>query len=163
MKVFTIGFTRKTAAEFFGLLRQSPAQRVVDVRLNNTSQLSGFAKKDDLAYFLQEICGMDYRHLPELAPTKEMLYAYRQEHRDWNAYAGQFLALMRERRIEQTVPREIIEGACLLCSEAHPAQCHRRLAAEYLDRAWGGLEIVHPGPAPPDFSTGPTGNREEEQ
>lgn len=144
MKIFTIGFTRKNAAEFFGLLRQSKAQRVVDVRLNNTSQLSGFTRRDDLAYFLQEICQMDYQHWPELAPTKEMLYAYRKEHRDWNAYARQFLALMQERRIEQTIPKETIEGAGLLCSEAHPGHCHRRLVAEYLSEAWGGgLEIVH--------------------
>ena len=73
MKVFTIGFTKKPAGRFFGLLRESGARRIVDVRLNNVSQLAGFAKRDDLAYFLAEICGMEYVHLPELAPTKEML------------------------------------------------------------------------------------------
>src|SRR5688500_4920514 len=102
MKVFTIGFTKKTARKFFEILRTSGAKRVVDVRLNNVSQLAGFAKKDDLAYFLKEICGMDYVHLPDLAPTQEMLDQYKKERGDWATYEARFLDLMKQRRIENT-------------------------------------------------------------
>lgn len=143
MKVFTIGFTKKPARRFFELLRQSGARRVVDVRLNNVSQLAGFAKKDDLAFFLQEVCGMEYVHLPELAPTQELLDGFKKHRGDWKAYEPRFLELMRQRRIEETVPRELIADGCLLCSEDQPHHCHRRLVAEYLQRHWGDLDIVH--------------------
>ena len=145
MKVFTIGFTKKSAPDFFDLLRQAGIRRVVDVRLHNVSQLSGFAKKDDLAYFLQELCGVEYLHLPELAPTGDMLDAYRKQHRDWETYEGRFIALMQQRRIEETVSKNLIADGCLLCSEDEPRHCHRRLVAEYLGRHWGNLEIVHLG------------------
>ena len=143
MRVHTIGFTKKSASKFFGLLRDSGARRLVDVRLNNVSQLAGFAKRDDLEYFLHEICGIEYAHLPELAPTREMLAAYRNGHKDWDTYERQFLALMDERRIADTVARSAIADSALLCSEATPEHCHRRLVAEYLDGQWGGVEIVH--------------------
>ena len=145
MKVYTIGFTKKSAATFFELLRESGAKRVVDVRLNNSSQLAGFAKKDDLAYFLKKICRMKYVHLPELAPTPEMLDAYRKEHKDWETYARQFLALMDARRISKKGIKRTLSNGCLLCSEDKPEHCHRRLVAEYLARQWGELEIVHLG------------------
>jgi len=143
MKVFTIGFTKKSARRFFELLRRSGAKRVVDVRLNNVSQLAGFAKKDDLAYFLKEICSMDYVHLPDLAPTQQMLDEYKKERGDWQVYERRFLELMQQRRIETTVSREIIADGCLLCSEDQPNYCHRRLVAEYLARHWPGVEISH--------------------
>lgn len=143
MKVFTIGFTQKSAEKFFGKLRQSGAKRVVDVRLNDVSQLAGFAKKDDLKFFLKELCGMDYMHLPQLAPTQEMLDEYKKQKGDWARYEQRFLDLMRERRIENTVPREVIADGCLLCSEDKPHQCHRRLVAEYLKKHWGDLDIQH--------------------
>ena len=143
MRLFTIGFTKKTAAKFFGLLRGSGAKRVVDVRLNNVSQLAGFAKKDDLAYFLKEVAAMDYVHVPELAPTQEMLDAYKKEKGDWRLYEQRFLGLMRERKIEENLPRSIFEGGCLLCSEDKPHQCHRRLVAEYLQQHWGDVEVKH--------------------
>lgn len=145
MKVFTIGFTKKTARRFFELLRSSGAERVVDVRLNNVSQLAGFAKKDDLAYFLKEICGIDYVHLPELAPTQGMLDEYKKQKGDWTTYEQRFLALMKERRIEATVPRHVIAQGCLLCSEDKPHRCHRRLVAEYLKQHWGDVEASHLG------------------
>lgn len=145
MHISTIGFTKKSARRFFDLLRRSSAKRVVDVRLNNGSQLGGFAKKGDLAYFLLELCGMDYVHVPELAPTKELLDDYRKRRCDWAAYEGRFIALMRERRIEETVPKEIVADGCLLCSEDKPHHCHRRLVAEYLKHHWGDVEIVHLG------------------
>ncbi|GMU65242.1 MAG: hypothetical protein AMXMBFR36_15160 [Acidobacteriota bacterium] len=143
MKLFTIGFTKKSARRFFELLRTSGARRVVDVRLNNVSQLAGFAKKDDLAFFAMEICGLDYLHLPELAPTQEMLDSYKKRGGDWPVYERQFLDLMRQRRIEVTVSKEAIEGGCLLCSEDKPHHCHRRLVAEYLRDCWGDVDIVH--------------------
>lgn len=145
MNVFTIGFTKKSARRFFELLRESGAKRVVDVRLNNSSQLAGFAKRDDLAYFLKEMRGMDYVHLPELAPTQEMLDAYRNERGDWTAYEDRFLELMAQRRIEETIPKEVIADGCLLCSEDKPHHCHRRLVAEYLKQRWGDVEVAHLG------------------
>ena len=143
MRLFTIGFTRKTAEQFFTLLKNSGARRLADVRLNNTSQLAAFTKRDDLRYFVKAICNMDYVHLPELAPTQDILDAFKKQKGDWNLYECQFLSLMRERRIEDTVPPEVLDGACLLCSEDTPEHCHRRLVAEYLDKKWGGIEIVH--------------------
>jgi uncharacterized protein (DUF488 family) len=145
MKVFTIGFTKKTARRFFELLRDSDTKRVVDVRLNNVSQLAGFAKKDDLAYFLKEIGGMEYIHLPALAPTQEMLDEYKKRGGDWKAYETRFLELMKQRRIEETIPREVVADGCLLCSEDKPHYCHRRLVAEYLKQHWGDVDIAHLG------------------
>ena len=145
MRIFTIGFTKKSANRFFELLRTSGARRVVDVRLNNVSQLAGFAKRDDLAYFLAEICGMDYVHLPVLAPTKQILDDFKKKGGDWSTYESRFLDLMRVRRVEQTVARNTIADGCLLCSEDTPEHCHRRLVAEYLERHWGGIDITHLG------------------
>lgn len=145
MKIFTIGFTKKSARRFFELLRESGAKRVVDVRLNNVSQLAGFAKKDDLAFFLKDICGMEYVHLPELAPTQDMLDEYKKHHGDWKNYESRFLELMRQRHIEETVPKEVIADGCLLCSEDKPHHCHRRLVAEYLKNHWLDVNIEHLG------------------
>lgn len=145
MKLYTIGFTRKNAQTFFETLRASGTRRVVDVRLNNVSQLAGFAKKNDLAYFLDKICGIQYVHLPLLAPTQEMLGDYRKGVTDWAAYEGRFLNLMSQRRIEQEVPREVLSGSCLLCSEDKPHHCHRRLVADYLGSHWGEMQVRHLG------------------
>lgn len=143
MKVFTIGFTKKPARRFFELLRSSGTKRVVDVRLNNVSQLAGFAKRDDLAFFLKEICGMEYVHLPMLAPTQEMLDEYKKQRGDWQTYEKRFLELMKQRRIEETIPKETVADGCLLCSEDKPHQCHRRLVAEYLKQHWGDVDVCH--------------------
>ncbi len=143
MKIFTIGFTKKSARTFFTKLRESGAQQVVDVRLNNVSQLAGFAKKDDLQFFLPEICHMGYVHLPILAPTAEMLDTYKKKKGEWSAYERDFLALMKSRDIENNITREQIADGCLLCSEEKPHHCHRRLVAEYLREKWTDLEIVH--------------------
>ena len=120
MKIFTIGFTKKSARRFFELLRTSGARRVVDVRLNNVSQLAGFAKRDDLAYFLGAIGGMDYVHVPALAPTKQMLDAYKKQRGDWSTYETRFLDLMRARRVEQTVPRESSRTAACCAARTPP-------------------------------------------
>ena len=138
MKIYTIGFTKKSAKKFFELLRASGAKRVVDVRLNNVSQLAGFAKRDDLAYFLEKICGMQYVHLPLLAPTQEMLDEYKKNGGDWSTYEARFLDLMEKRKIEREIPKEVIEDGCLLCSEDKPHHCHRRIVAEYFRRTWDG-------------------------
>lgn len=144
--LFTIGFTRKSAERFFTLLRTEGVRRVVDVRLSNVSQLAGFAKRDDLEWFLREIAGIDYTHEPDLAPTREMLDGYRKKHRDWSLYEKQFLDLMRERRIEEKEGlQESLAGACLLCSEDKPHRCHRRLVAEYLGEHWGEMNVTHLG------------------
>lgn len=144
IKLFTIGFTQKTAEKFFSLLKNSDAHRIIDVRLSNTSQLSGFAKRDDLKFFAHEICGMEYIHIPELAPTKEILDAYKKEGGDWGVYEREFKSLMDTRHIELTLSKEVMNGACLLCSEDKPEHCHRRLVADYLKRKWGeNLSITH--------------------
>ncbi|MGA2185913.1 MAG: DUF488 domain-containing protein [Bryobacteraceae bacterium] len=143
MKIFTIGFTKKSAQTFFTELKDAGVKRLVDVRLNNTSQLAGFTKKDDLRYFTQAICGIEYVHIPVLAPTADILDAYKKHRGDWSLYEQQFLDLMRSRRIEETVSPEILEGGCLLCSEEKPHHCHRRLVAEYLKDKWGNVEIEH--------------------
>jgi uncharacterized protein (DUF488 family) len=143
MKIHTIGFTKKSAESFFGLLRASGAATLVDVRLNNVSQLAGFAKRDDLKYFLSELCDMAYVHRSDLAPTQSMLDDYKKRGVGWKMYEERFLALMDERDIENTVPLELLDNAVLLCSEDKPHQCHRRLVAEYLAQRWGGVTIEH--------------------
>ncbi len=143
MKLFTIGFTKKSAEQFFTRLKQPGLVRLVDVRLNNTSQLAGFTKMNDLQYFLREICKIDYVHLAELAPTQDILDAYKKDSGDWSVYERQFLALLAARRVEETVDKDLLAGGCLLCSEATPEHCHRRLVAEYLQGKWGEVEIEH--------------------
>ena len=143
IKLFTIGFTKKSAEEFFTKLKEAGVSRVLDVRLNNSSQLAGFTKKEDLQFFLQAIHGMDYAHLPELAPTQDILTAYKKEQGDWSVYEPKFLELMRTRKVEETARKELFHGGCLLCSEEKPHHCHRRLVAEYLSEKWRNVEVVH--------------------
>ncbi|MFD4658521.1 DUF488 family protein [Kitasatospora sp. NPDC058444] len=143
MKIYTIGFTKKSAEKFFGLLREAEVTALIDVRLNNVSQLSGFAKRDDLRYFLGEICGAQYAHRTELAPTQDLLDAYKKRSVGWAAYEERFLELMKVRQIEDVVRREALENAVLLCSEDNAQNCHRRLVAEYLAEQWGDVTIEH--------------------
>ena len=143
MTIFTIGFTKRSAESFFEALRRAQVKRLVDVRLNNVSQLAGFTKRDDLGYFVRKICAIEYVHRPDLAPTKEMLDAYKKNKGEWSTYERQFLDLMKNRRIEETVPHELMDGACLLCSEDRPHHCHRRLVAEYLSDRWSDVSIEH--------------------
>ena len=143
IKLFTIGFTQKTAREFFSALKEAGVKRVVDVRLNNNSQLAGFSKKEDLSYFLKEIGGIDYVHVPELAPTQDMLDAYKKNKGGWSVYERQFVDLMARREIEKKIKPELLQQGCLLCSEHLPHHCHRRLVAEYLNVKWGGIETKH--------------------
>lgn len=133
MDIYTIGFTQKNAENFFKLLRISGVKTLVDVRLNNVSQLAGFAKKDDLKFFLRELCGAEYVHAPELAPTKDILNAYKKGEMPWKVYEDKFLNLMAQRNIEKSIKSELLDHGCLLCSEHEPHFCHRRLVVEYLN------------------------------
>ncbi len=143
IKLFTIGFTKKTAEAFFTRLTRAGIKRVIDIRLNNVSQLAGFAKRDDLRYFLQAIGGIDYLHQPDLAPTQEILDAFKKNKGSWQAYERDFLALLARREAEKAVSPELLHEGCLMCSEEKPAQCHRRLVAEYLRSKWGNVKIIH--------------------
>lgn len=141
---YTIGFTQKSAERFFETLKSAGIKQLLDVRLNNTSQLAAFTKRDDLDYFLREICGITYIHEPLLAPSREMLDTYKKQKGDWGEYEERFLALMAERAIETNIDRKLFERpTVLLCSETTAEHCHRRLVLEYLSEHWGGLEIVH--------------------
>ncbi len=144
MTIYTIGFTKKTAERFFETLRKSGARHLLDIRLNNTSQLAGFTKRDDLRYFVRNLAGMEYHEVAILAPDKAILKEYRKTH-DWPAYERRYLALIQNRQAEKKVGSRLLhEGAVLLCSEAGPEQCHRRLAAEYLVRTLlPEAKIVH--------------------
>jgi uncharacterized protein (DUF488 family) len=143
MKIFTIGFTKKSAESFFTKLQRAGVKRLIDIRLNNVSQLAGFSKQDDLQYFTKAICNIDYVHLLDLAPTKDILDTYRESKGDWEQYQRTFLNLMKIRKIEEKVSKELLDGGCLLCSEDKPDYCHRRLVADYLKEKWGEVEIEH--------------------
>jgi len=144
VEIYTIGFAKKSAAEFFGILQRAGIRRVVDVRLSNTSQLAGFTKRDDLEYFLGQICQAEYRHQPELSPSKEIFDAYKKQAIPWEEYASRFVALLAQRQVEKTVDRRLFEvPAVLLCSEPTAEHCHRRLVAEYLAGQWADARIVH--------------------
>lgn len=144
MKTYTIGFTKKKAEEFFDLLKINNVKRILDVRVNNSSQLSAYAKKDDLRFFLKELCDADYLHIPDLAPTKDLLRSYRKEKISWEKYEEEFLNLMVKRNIEKTVTPDLLHDSCLLCSEHKPHFCHRRLVVEYLNENTNmNLEIKH--------------------
>jgi uncharacterized protein (DUF488 family) len=144
MKTNTIGFTGKNARTFFGLLRDANVRTVLDVRLHNTSQLAGFAKKQDLPYLLQTILGADYAELPELAPEKTLLARYRSNALPFDDYADAYKELIARRRVESTLDISMFDHGCLLCSEHLPTHCHRRIAVEYLNSQWNKqLQITH--------------------
>lgn len=144
MEVFTTGFTKKSAEGFFGLLKRHGIKRLVDVRLNNVSQLAGFTKREDLQFFLREICGAEYHHEPLLAPTQDILDAYRKKKSSWKEYEQKFLALMASRKIGERIDYSLFAvPAVLLCSEPTPEHCHRRLVVEYLQTKWGDLQVKH--------------------
>lgn len=142
--IFTIGFTEKRAADFFNLLKTADIKTVIDVRLNNKSQLSGFSKKDDLQFFLREIGNIDYVEAKDLAPDAEMLSNYQKKKISWDEYADGYLNLIAKRNVERLFDENQLIGNCLLCSEHLPHHCHRRLAAEYLRSQWGSkITITH--------------------
>lgn len=141
--LFTIGFTGKSAQEFFELLRRAGVRRLVDTRLNNVSQLAGFTKRRDLEYFLRAIAGIDYIHDLQLAPTKNILDDYKKKRIDWAAYERLFLDLMASRRPDERLLPADLDHACLLCSEPTAEHCHRRLVVEFLQAHWPNLVVEH--------------------
>ena len=142
--IYTIGFTQRSAEEFFEALKGAGVDRVIDVRLNNVSQLAGYSKKDDLRYFLRNLGGIDYHHELTLAPTQEMLDEYRAKKVTWAKYEPRFRALLAERKVEKKLDRALFAGKpALLCSEFEPDHCHRRIVAEYLVEKWGAQKITH--------------------
>lgn len=143
IKLFTIGFTKKNAEKFFTLLIENKVKRVVDIRLNNTSQLSGFAKADDLKYFLKAVAGIEYVNLPELAPTQEIMDDVKKNNGSREVFRDSYTSLISKRRVDRMDIRDLLNNSCLLCSEDKPDECHRKLAAEYLKKKWGNVEIVH--------------------
>jgi len=143
IRLFTIGFTGKTAEQFFESLRKAGVRRLVDIRLNNVSQLAGFTKRRDLEYFLRVIANIDYVHEQAFAPTKEILDDFKKNNGDWGEYERRFRRLLQERQPVQHLKPRDFDHACLLCSESTPDHCHRRLVAEYLKREWSNVEIAH--------------------
>ena len=143
MRIYTIGFTKKSAQEFFDTLRRNNIKQIVDVRLNNVSQLAGFAKRDDLTYFLRELCGIDYYHFEFLAPTKEIKHRFAGS-KNWDIYAAEYIALLGSRRVLDKLDRSFFDReTCFLCAEASPNQCHRMLLAQYLAEQWGDIQVRH--------------------
>jgi uncharacterized protein (DUF488 family) len=143
IKLYTIGFTGKPAEKFFSLLKDSGVKRLVDTRINNVSQLSGFAKGIDLQFFAKEIANISYEHNIDLAPTKELLDKYRKKKIDWAEYEIEYLNLLDMRKVGQKLELETLHEHCLLCSEHTPEKCHRRLLAEYLKKIKNEIEIIH--------------------
>jgi uncharacterized protein (DUF488 family) len=144
VEIYTIGFTQTTAEHFFGRLKTAGVRRLLDVRLNNSSQLAAFAKAQDLPFFLRELVGATYEHDPRLAPTQELLDEYKKHKGDWSAYELSFLQLMAEREIEHALtPADFDLPTALLCSEATPDNCHRRLVCEYLAGRWADVRATH--------------------
>jgi uncharacterized protein (DUF488 family) len=144
VEIYTIGFTQTTAQRFFDRLADARVERLLDVRLNNTSQLAGFAKAQDLPYFASRLIGATYEHEPLLAPTQDILDAYKKRKGDWTVYEREFAALMQSRRIHEVLSLAAFERrTALLCSEAEPEHCHRRLVVEFLAERWPGVEITH--------------------
>ncbi len=144
MEIFTIGFTQSSAEHFFGRLKRAGIHRLVDVRLNNSSQLAAFAKRDDLAFFLRGLCDVEYVHEPLLAPTQEILDAFKKQKGDWEVYERKFVQLLEQRGVETALRRDDFQiSSVLLCSEPTPEHCHRRLVAEYLQKKWDDVDIVH--------------------
>jgi uncharacterized protein (DUF488 family) len=144
MEIYSIGFTQKSASQFFGTLKAYGIERLLDVRLNNTSQLAAFAKQADLAYFLNEICGAAYEHEPLLAPTQDILDAFKKKKGSWDTYTEAYIALISSRKVESVLSRDSFQKkTVLLCSEATAEHCHRRLALEYLQEHWDSVIIRH--------------------
>ncbi len=143
IRLFTIGFTRKSAEKFFSLLEDAQVRRVLDIRLHNASQLAGFAKRDDLRFFLKRIAGISYTHLPLLAPDEELLRGFQQKQIAWSVYEQKFQQLLTVRAVSRQFQPAEFDHACLLCSEPTPDHCHRRLVAEHLQSKWKQIEIHH--------------------
>ena len=144
-KLFTIGFTKKSAEKFFGILKENNINLVVDVRLNNVSQLSGFSKFPDIQFFLKTICDINYQHDLKFSPEESTLSRYKKKNIDWNTYVCEFTATMQKREIRKYIAENYntSQNICLLCSENEPEHCHRRLVAEIFQEVFPELEVIH--------------------
>lgn len=144
-KIFTVGSARKTAEEFFTLLEDNGVKKIIDVRLNNTSQLLAFAKYPDIEYFTRKILGGEYFHDKRFAPSEKILVRYKKNVIGWDDYETEFADLMTYRDIETYIADKYStqENYCLLCTEVSPENCHRRLVAEKIREVLGDVEIVH--------------------
>ncbi|MFZ1676114.1 MAG: DUF488 domain-containing protein [Saprospiraceae bacterium] len=143
IKLYTIGFTGKSAEQFFTLLEKAEIKKIIDSRVNNVSQLAGFAKGNDLKYFSKKIAGIEYEHRLDFAPTKALLSDYRDKKISWAEYEIAYLKLLDERDIAKNLDIKQLHKTCLLCSEHEPDQCHRRLLAEYIKNINSAVEIIH--------------------
>jgi uncharacterized protein (DUF488 family) len=141
--IFTIGFTHKRAEDFFRILQSAGVRRIVDVRLHNTGQLAGFTKRDDLSFFLRSIARIDYLPAPQLAPQASDLSVYRAGDMTWKNYEASYKRCLIARHVERSLKSVLNDGDCFLCSEATAEQCHRRVAAEYLQKHWSSLRVIH--------------------
>lgn len=139
----TIGFAKKSAEEFFSILKANGVKILIDIRLNNVSQLAGFTKKDDLKYFLKEICHIDYLYRPEFAPTKDILNGYKKKEISWPIYEKKYLDLLSQRQASEKIELDEFNMSCLLCSEPKADHCHRRLFAEYIRDTKENIIIKH--------------------
>lgn len=143
MKIFTIGFTHKSAEEFFKLLQKAEVKRVLDVRIHNNSQLAGYSKRDDLAFFLDKVAGIRYVEVSILRPSEELFTSYRKKEIDWKKFLDEYEKEITDKQVETQLKKSDFDRAVLLCGEAEPDHCHRRVAAEYLSEAWGGFQVEH--------------------
>ena len=143
IKLYTIGFTGKSAEKFFNLLKEAEVEKIIDTRINNVSQLSGFAKGTDLKFFAKEICKMSYEHEIDFAPTKDLLADYRSKKITWQEYEKEYLNLLDLRKIKSKIEIQKLHKNCLLCSEHTAEKCHRRLLAEYLQQSFNDVEVIH--------------------
>ncbi len=143
-KLCTIGFSQKSLRHFVQLLQAAGVNKLIDTRLYNTSQLAGFAKKDDLQ-FVCETFGIKYEHVVDLAPTDDILKRYKKVDKDWAAYERDFTNLLVQRNVIKLCATAVFDPGvnCLLCAEHKPQHCHRRLVAEHLQRAYPDIEIQH--------------------
>jgi uncharacterized protein (DUF488 family) len=143
IKLYTIGFTKKTARQFFELLKKNNIKKLIDVRINHASQLAGFAKGADLEYFAEEICGIKYEHIADFAPTKELLSDYQNKKIDWTEYQKIYRSIIETRKVIETYNFEDFDDACFLCSEPTADQCHRGILVEYFWEINPQIQIVH--------------------
>lgn len=144
-KLYTIGFTQKSAKTFFESLKNNNIETIIDIRLNNTSQLAGFAKFPDIAFFLNELCAINYIHDTKFAPQKTTLKNYKNKTIDWEQYVAEFDNTMKSRHIEEYIRKNYrnLNNMCLLCSEPTAEKCHRRLIADIFKSQYTHLEIIH--------------------
>ena len=144
-KIYTIGFTKKTAKQFFSILNENHIDIVVDIRLNNSSQLAGFSKYPDVEFFLDKICNIRYKHDLHFAPSESTLARYKKKQISWEEYQIEFAQTMQDRNITEYIKTNYDNdiSICLLCSEPTPENCHRRLVAEYFKNIFNEIEIIH--------------------